>query len=31
MARETKVFLKHGDEIRIEIGGLGTLANPVVE
>lgn len=28
--REPPVYLKPGDEIRIEISGLGTLENPVV-
>ncbi len=29
MARDPKVFLKPGDEITIEIEGLGSLTNPV--
>jgi 2-keto-4-pentenoate hydratase/2-oxohepta-3-ene-1,7-dioic acid hydratase in catechol pathway len=28
-ARDPKVFLKDGDEVSIEIEGLGTLTNPV--
>jgi 2-keto-4-pentenoate hydratase/2-oxohepta-3-ene-1,7-dioic acid hydratase in catechol pathway len=29
MARNPQVFLKPGDRVEIEIGGLGTLSNPV--
>jgi 2-keto-4-pentenoate hydratase/2-oxohepta-3-ene-1,7-dioic acid hydratase in catechol pathway len=29
MARDPKVFLKPGDEVTVEIQGLGTLTNPV--
>ncbi len=29
MARDPKVFLKEGDEVTVEIEGLGTLTNPV--
>ena len=29
-ARDPKVFLKDGDEVTIEVEGLGTLTNPVV-
>jgi 2-keto-4-pentenoate hydratase/2-oxohepta-3-ene-1,7-dioic acid hydratase in catechol pathway len=29
MARDPKVFLKPGDEVTVEIGGLGGLTNPV--
>jgi 2-keto-4-pentenoate hydratase/2-oxohepta-3-ene-1,7-dioic acid hydratase in catechol pathway len=29
MARDPKVFLKPGDEVTVEIGGLGSLTNPV--
>jgi 2-keto-4-pentenoate hydratase/2-oxohepta-3-ene-1,7-dioic acid hydratase in catechol pathway len=29
MARKPPVFLKPGDQIEVEIGGLGTLSNPV--
>jgi 2-keto-4-pentenoate hydratase/2-oxohepta-3-ene-1,7-dioic acid hydratase in catechol pathway len=28
-ARDPKVFLKPGDEVTIEIEGLGSLTNPV--
>ncbi|MDQ3639093.1 MAG: fumarylacetoacetate hydrolase family protein, partial [Actinomycetota bacterium] len=28
-ARDPKVFLKAGDEVTIEIEGLGSLTNPV--
>jgi 2-keto-4-pentenoate hydratase/2-oxohepta-3-ene-1,7-dioic acid hydratase in catechol pathway len=31
MARQPPVWLQAGDTIAIEIGGLGTLENPVVE
>jgi 2-keto-4-pentenoate hydratase/2-oxohepta-3-ene-1,7-dioic acid hydratase in catechol pathway len=31
MARQPPVWLEAGDTIAIEIGGLGTLENPVVE
>lgn len=31
VARDPKVFLKEGDEIIVEVEGLGTLSNPVVE
>jgi 2-keto-4-pentenoate hydratase/2-oxohepta-3-ene-1,7-dioic acid hydratase in catechol pathway len=30
MARKPPVFLKAGDHVEVEIGGLGTLSNPVV-
>ncbi len=30
VARKPQVFLKAGDKVEIEIGGLGTLSNPVV-
>jgi 2-keto-4-pentenoate hydratase/2-oxohepta-3-ene-1,7-dioic acid hydratase in catechol pathway len=30
-ARKPPVFLKHGDLVEIEIGGIGTLRNPVVD
>ena len=30
VARKPPVFLKHGDRVEVEIGGLGVLANPVV-
>jgi len=30
-ARQPPVFLKPGDTAEIEIGGIGTLTNPVVE
>jgi len=30
-ARKPPVFLKHGDTVSIEIEGIGTLTNPVVE
>ena len=29
MARDPQVFLKAGDEVTIEIEGLGSLTNPV--
>lgn len=30
-ARKPPVFLKHGDEVTIEIDGIGTLTNPVID
>ncbi|MBW8054299.1 MAG: fumarylacetoacetate hydrolase family protein, partial [Nitrospira sp.] len=30
-ARKPPVFLKHGDEVVIEIEGIGRLRNPVIE
>jgi 2-keto-4-pentenoate hydratase/2-oxohepta-3-ene-1,7-dioic acid hydratase in catechol pathway len=30
VARKPQVFLKAGDKVEVEIGGLGTLSNPVV-
>jgi len=30
-ARKPPVFLKHGDVVEVEIGGLGVLRNPVVQ
>jgi len=30
MARDPQLFLKDGDEVTVEIGGLGRLTNPVV-
>jgi 2-keto-4-pentenoate hydratase/2-oxohepta-3-ene-1,7-dioic acid hydratase in catechol pathway len=31
MARQPPVWLKPGDEVKVEIEGIGTLVNPVVE
>ncbi len=31
MARNPPVFLKHGDTVTVEIEGIGTLTNPVVD
>jgi 2-keto-4-pentenoate hydratase/2-oxohepta-3-ene-1,7-dioic acid hydratase in catechol pathway len=30
VARKPQVFLKAGDKVEVEIGGLGTLSNPVI-
>ncbi len=31
VGRPRGIFLKPGDVVRIEIGGIGTLENPVVQ